>query len=106
LRPCARRWRVAAVNAMSEPPREISRIEQPDGMLGIFSPALYADRVKVYPRAVRGYFRTIKWVVLILCLGIYYTLPWLRWDRGPGAPDQALLIDMSGPRGYFFGIEI
>src|SRR5690606_40410868 len=42
----------------------------------------------------------------LFCLVIYYGLPWLRWDRGPGAPDQALLLDMSGPRGYFFNIEI
>src|SRR5690606_3240611 len=48
----------------------------------------------------------IKWAVLTFCLVIYYGLPWLRWDRGPGAPDQALLLDMSGPRGYFFNIEI
>ncbi|MEL3888812.1 cytochrome c oxidase accessory protein CcoG [Ferrovibrio sp. MS7] len=77
-----------------------------DSLLGIFAPSLYADHVKVYPRAVKGLFRNLKWAVLILCLGIYYTLPWLRWDRGPGAPDQALLLDMSGPRGYFFNIEI
>jgi cytochrome c oxidase accessory protein FixG len=32
--------------------------------------------------------------------------PWLRWDRGPGAPDQAVLIDMPGRRAYFLWIEI
>ena len=77
-----------------------------EAVLGVFAPSLYADHIKVYPRAVQGYFRNIKWAVLIVCLGIYYLLPWLRWDRGPDAPDQALLLDMSGPRGYFFNIEI
>ncbi|MBP7063671.1 cytochrome c oxidase accessory protein CcoG [Ferrovibrio sp.] len=77
-----------------------------EALLGVFAPSLYADHIKVYPRAVRGAFRNIKWLVLILCLGIYYMLPWLRWDRGPDAPSQALLLDMSGPRGYFFNIEI
>ncbi len=77
-----------------------------EALLGVFAPSLYADHIKVYPRAVRGAFRNIKWLVLILCLGIYYILPWLRWDRGPDAPSQALLLDMSGPRGYFFNIEI
>lgn len=77
-----------------------------EALLGVLAPSLYADHIKVYPRAVQGRFRTIKWIVLVLCLGIYYSLPWLRWDRGPGAPDQALLLDMSGPRGYFFNIEI
>ena len=48
----------------------------------------------------------IKWAALILLLGIYYLAPWLRWDRGPGVPDQAVLIDMPGRRAYFFWIEI
>ena len=75
-----------------------------EAVLGVFAPSLYADHIKVYPRAVSGWFRNIKWAVLILCLGVYYSLPWLRWDRGPDAPSQALLLDMSGPRGYFFNI--
>ena len=33
-------------------------------------------------------------------------MPWLRWERGPGVPDQAVLIDMPGRRAYFFWIEI
>ncbi len=77
-----------------------------DAVLGMFAPSLYADHVKVYPRAVSGYFRNIKWGVLILCLALYYIGPWIRWDRGPNAPDQALLLDMEGRRGYFFWIEI
>ncbi|MGE5271615.1 MAG: cytochrome c oxidase accessory protein CcoG [Thiohalocapsa sp.] len=67
---------------------------------------LYASRVRVYPRAVRGPIRRIKWAVLGLCLAVYYLAPWLRWDRGPGHPDQALLIDLSSRRGYFFAVEI
>lgn len=77
-----------------------------EALLGVLAPSLYADHVKVYPRAVQGRFRSLKWGVLAFCLAIYYGLPWLRWDRGPSAPDQALLLDMSGPRGYFFNIEI
>jgi len=67
---------------------------------------LYADRVRVYPRAVSGPYRSIKWVVLIVCLAIYYLTPWIRFDRGPGAPDQAVLADIVNGRGYFFWIEI
>src|SRR3546814_12918584 len=32
--------------------------------------------------------------------------PWIRWDRGPHAPDQAVLIDLAGRRFYMFQIEI
>jgi len=67
---------------------------------------LYADRTKVYPRAVGGTVRRVKWAVLILCLVLYYTVPWLRWDRGPDAPGQAVLVDMEHGRLYFFMFEI
>ena len=67
---------------------------------------LYASRIKVYAKAVKGRFRQIKWAVLVALLAIYYVVPWLRWDRGPGVPDQAVLIDMPGRRAYFFWIEI
>src|SRR6516165_2160200 len=67
---------------------------------------LYAARKKVYPQRVHGTFRRIKWAVLIVTLGIYYLLPFVRWDRGPNAPDQAVLIDFSTRRFYFFFIEI
>ena len=67
---------------------------------------LYASRVRIYPRRVAGLFRNIKWAVLIACLAIYYVTPWIRFDRGPGAPDQAVLLDIVNGRAYFFWIEI
>jgi cytochrome c oxidase accessory protein FixG len=67
---------------------------------------LYASRVKIYSRKINGFWRTVKWWVVGVLLGLYYIGPWFRWDRGPGAPDQALLIDMPGRRAYFFGLEI
>ena len=44
--------------------------------------------------------------MLLVTLGIYYLTPFLRWDRGPNAPGQAVLIDLSNSRFYFFFIEI
>ena len=67
---------------------------------------LYADHKKVYPQSVSGPFRRLKWGILILTLGAYYLLPFVRWDRGPNAPDQAILVDLPGGRFYFFFIEI
>jgi cytochrome c oxidase accessory protein FixG len=67
---------------------------------------LYATYQKPYPRTVSGEFRLAKWLTLFVLLGIYYLAPFLRWDRGPGAPDQAILIDMPARRAYFFFIEI
>ena len=67
---------------------------------------LYAARRAIYPQSVRGFFRNIKWAVLGITLGIYYLLPFVRWDRGPDAPSQAVLIDFPNRRFYFFFIEL
>ena len=69
-------------------------------------PPLYAAREPVFPRRVRGWFRTFKWWIMAVTLGIYYVTPWLRWDRGPELPDQAVLVDLANRRFYFFFIEI
>ncbi|CAB4327277.1 MULTISPECIES: cytochrome c oxidase accessory protein CcoG [unclassified Brucella] len=68
--------------------------------------SLYASRVKIFPKRVQGTFRRFKWIVMFITLGIYYLTPWLRWDRGAYAPDQAVLIDLANRRFYFFFIEI
>ncbi len=66
----------------------------------------FVKREPVFPKAVQGPFRRFKWLVMILTLGIYYVTPWLRWDRGPYAPNQAVLIDLAGRRFFMFNIEI
>jgi cytochrome c oxidase accessory protein FixG len=69
-------------------------------------PSLYAPQEPVFPRKVKGFFRTFKWWIMAVTLGIYYLTPWIRWDRGVNLPDQAVLIDMANRRFYFFWIEI
>ena len=68
--------------------------------------ALYATRQKIYPRLAHGIYRRLKWFVMVVTLGIYYGLPWLRWNRGPDLPDQAVLLDMTNNRFFFFFLEI
>ncbi len=70
------------------------------------APPLFAAREPIFPRQVSGFFRRLKWVILILTLGVYYVTPWLRWDRGPNLPDQAVLVDLANRRFHFFWIEI
>ena len=67
---------------------------------------LYAPREPIFPRRVKGTFRTLKWWLLALMLGIYYVMPWIRWDRGVSLPDQAVLLDLANRRFFFFMIEI
>ncbi len=68
--------------------------------------SLYKARVPIYPKLEHGFYRKLKWMVMAVTLGIYYLVPWIRWDRGPGVPNQAVLVDLAHERFYFFFIEI
>jgi cytochrome c oxidase accessory protein FixG len=78
---------------------------QADPAIDDYGP-LYASQKKVYPQRVSGTFRRIKWALMAGCLGVYYLLPFVRWNRGLGAPDQAVLVDLPNSRFYFFFIEL
>ncbi len=67
---------------------------------------LYAARRKIYPQRVTAPTAASNGSCCFVTLGIYYVLPFVRWDRGPNAPDQAVLIDLPNRRFYFFFIEI
>ena len=69
-------------------------------------PSLYAAREPIFPRRVKGAFRSLKWWLMAAMLGVYYITPWLRWDRGPNLPDQAVLLDLAHRRFFFFMVEI
>ncbi|MFA5581197.1 MAG: cytochrome c oxidase accessory protein CcoG [Paracoccaceae bacterium] len=69
-------------------------------------PNLYAAREPIFPRRVKGKFRNLKWLIMGFTLAIYYITPWLRWDRGPELPSQAVLVDLANRRFFFFWIEI
>lgn len=66
----------------------------------------FGKQQRIYPKQVWGKFRKLKWAAMFVALGIYYITPFIRWDRGPYAPDQAVLIDIPGSKAYWFGIEI
>ncbi|HUG61275.1 MAG TPA: cytochrome c oxidase accessory protein CcoG [Methylomirabilota bacterium] len=67
---------------------------------------LYQPRVKIFPKRADGYYRRLKWAIMAVTLAIYWVTPWIRWDRGPYAPDQAVLVDLANRRFHFFFIEI
>ena len=75
-------------------------------MAGPENAPLFAAQEPIFPRRVSGFFRTLKWWIMGITLGIYYLTPWILWDRGPALPDQAVLVDMANRRFYFFWIEI
>ena len=78
----------------------------PESDVGLMGSALYEKGKTVHNKRIDGPFRRFKWLVMLVTLAIYYVTPWLRWDRGPYAPDQAVLIDLANRRFYMFDIEI
>jgi cytochrome c oxidase accessory protein FixG len=63
--------------------------------------ALYASQDKIYPRAVSGYFKNWRWVMIWLTQIVFYAIPWLTWnDR------QSVLFDISAHQFYIFGIVL
>lgn len=63
--------------------------------------SLYAKRQKIYPREVHGLFARLRTLGVLSLLGIFYGLPWLRWDD-----HQALLFDLPARKFYIFGITL
>jgi cytochrome c oxidase accessory protein FixG len=67
---------------------------------------LFAAKKRLYPQKAKGRFRRLKWILNCVFLSIYFLTPFLRFDRGEGAPNQAILIDFTDNKAYFFNIEI
>ncbi len=63
--------------------------------------SLYAETPRIHPRKVVGRNRALKTAIVRGLLLVLALVPWLRWDRGPGQPDQAVLFDFVGMRAYF-----
>ncbi|MBI5462810.1 MAG: cytochrome c oxidase accessory protein CcoG [Gammaproteobacteria bacterium] len=60
---------------------------------------LYAKRQKIYPREVHGVFAGLRVLGVAALLGLYYVVPWLRWND-----HQAVLFDLPARKFYIFGL--
>jgi cytochrome c oxidase accessory protein FixG len=89
-----------------EPTDAVIGAPPPKESRGKPSGSAYAPRTKIYPKSSHGTFRDIKWALMAIMLAIYYILPWIRWDRGPGLPNQAFLLDFANQRLFFGPIQI
>ncbi len=67
---------------------------------------LYVKRKAIYPKRVKGPFRQLKWGLLLVMLGIYYGVPWIRWARPAPQPQQAVLVDFLHGRFFLFGLHL
>ncbi len=66
---------------------------------------LFQERIEIFPRSVKGRYRSIKTGILLLAYSVYFLLPWLRWTREVG-PEQAILFDIDGRRFYIFDLVV
>jgi cytochrome c oxidase accessory protein FixG len=66
----------------------------------------FEAKKRLYPQSVKGRFRRLKWILNGVFLTIYFFTPFLRFNRGEGAPNQAILVDLPNSKAYFFFIEI
>lgn len=65
----------------------------------------FQERIEIFPRSVKGRYRSIKTSILVLAYAVYFLLPWLRWTREVG-PQQAILFDIEGRRFYIFDLVV
>jgi cytochrome c oxidase accessory protein FixG len=61
--------------------------------------SMYQKQATIYPRAVKGWFATWRWVFVWLTQLLFYGLPWLQWGGR-----QAVLFDLEAQRFYIFGL--
>jgi cytochrome c oxidase accessory protein FixG len=66
---------------------------------------LYAKRIPIVPRSIKGAFRNFKTGTLVLAYVVYFGLPWLPWQRVDGA-DQAVMFDIPGRRYLLFDLVV
>lgn len=66
---------------------------------------LYQDRIPIFPRSVKGFYRNLKYVILLIAYGTYFLLPWLPWQRA-NEPNQTILFDIINGRFYIFNLLV
>ena len=69
------------------------------------SQPMYEARIPIHPRSVSGRFRNLKSGILVLAYGVFFLLPWLRWERETG-PSQAVLFDIPARQFYLFDLVV
>ncbi len=59
----------------------------------------YKKREKIQPRMVRGVFANLRIAGVLVLLGLYYIIPWIKWND-----NQAVLLNLPERKFHFFGV--
>ncbi|NEX62286.1 cytochrome c oxidase accessory protein CcoG [Noviherbaspirillum galbum] len=62
---------------------------------------MYAAREEIYPREVKGWYASWRWVCVWLTQLVFYGLPWLTLNGR-----QAVLFDLEARKFYIFGVVL
>ena len=65
------------------------------------SVSFYARHEKIHPRSVSGPFSRLRRLAVFLLLGLFYLVPWFRWDGR-----QAVLFDMPARKFYIWALVL
>ena len=60
---------------------------------------MYAAQAKIHPREIDGRFSRLRLTAVFVLLGLFYLVPWLRWDG-----HQAVLFDLPARKFYVLGL--
>ena len=63
------------------------------------SDSFYVAHQKIYPREISGRFNRLRTITVITLLGLFYLVPWLRWNGR-----QAVLFDLPARKFYILGL--
>jgi cytochrome c oxidase accessory protein FixG len=66
---------------------------------------LYQKRIPIFVRSVEGKFRNFKTGILVLAYTVFFSLPWVQWDRASSA-DQAIMFDLVSKRFFIFDLVV
>jgi polyferredoxin len=74
-------------------------VDSAQASAGADGPSAYVSESKIYPRGVTGRLQRLRHTAVIWLLGMFYLLPWLRWDGR-----QAVLFDLPARKFYVLGL--
>lgn len=61
--------------------------------------SLYEKQIKLYPRAVSGWYARWRWIMVWVTQLVFYGMPWMPWNGR-----QAVLFDLANGRFFVFGL--
>ena len=61
--------------------------------------------IPIVPYSVKGKYRNLKSLIVVVAYAVYFLLPWLRWE-GESRTGQAVLFDLANSRFYLFDLVI